>query len=71
MLFHTLRYITDIFGKTSLCKPIFIQSKLEVWCAVCSETTKNTWMRIKFLHTRSAALHVRNLKVNPASTVRL
>ena len=40
MLFHTLRYITNIFGKTSLCTPVFSQSKLEIWYALCSETTK-------------------------------
>jgi len=37
MLFHTLLYITNISGKTSLCKPVFNQSKLEILCALCSE----------------------------------
>ena len=40
MLFHTLRYITNIFGKTSLCKPVFNQSKPEIWRALFSETKK-------------------------------
>jgi hypothetical protein len=40
MPFHTLRYITNTVDKASLYKPVFNQSKLEIWCALFSETKK-------------------------------